>query len=75
MSRSRRYNPHCSITTAVSEKYEKQKANRRLRKKIKQVILNDDPDEMVIPIMDEIESVWHMSKDGKIRFEKMNILS
>jgi len=46
-----------------SEKKEKQLANRRLRKKAKQ-ILKDFVDDYIIPLKREVSNRWDWTKDG-----------
>jgi hypothetical protein len=64
MSRSYRKTPITGITTATSEKHDKQLANRRLRRVAKQV-LKDEPEAQVFPLKREVSDVWTMNKDGK----------
>ena len=62
MSDSRKKNPITGFTTAKSEKQDKRIANRRLRKKEKIAIYNDDE---LMPIMAQISNSYGFSKDGK----------
>ncbi|UII26535.1 hypothetical protein LVD15_25100 [Fulvivirga maritima] len=62
MSRSRRKTKVRGITTAKSEKEEKRKANRRLRRQVNQKI---NKEEEVLPELREVSDVWAFSKDGK----------
>jgi hypothetical protein len=64
MSRSHRKTPIMGITTAASEKRDKQFANRRLRRAVNQV-LKDEPEAPVLPLKREVSDVWAMDKDGK----------
>ncbi len=68
MSRSYRQTPIMGITTAASEKWDKQLANRRLRRVVKQV-LKGEPDAQVLPLQREVSDVWTMDKDGKHWFD------
>jgi hypothetical protein len=68
MSRSYRKTPIRGVTTAESEKLDKQLANRRLRRVVKQV-LKDEPDAQVLPHKREVSDVWAMDKDGKCWFD------
>ena len=68
MSSSRRKTPIMGITTAVSEKRDKQLANRRLRRVVKQA-LKDEPEVQVLPLKREVSDVWSMDKDGKRWFD------
>lgn len=65
---SRSYRKHCIIGNCnSSEKYDKRIANRILRRTVKE-LLRRDPDEVVLPIMDEVSDKWSMNKDGKSYF-------
>jgi hypothetical protein len=68
MSRSCRKTPIVGITTAASEKRDKQLANRRLRRVVKRV-LRDEPEAQVLPLKREVSDVWAMDKDGKCWFD------
>jgi hypothetical protein len=68
MSRSCRKTPIVGITTAASEKRDKQLANRRLRRVVKRV-LRDEPEAQVLPLKREVSDVWGMDKDGKRWFD------
>ncbi len=63
MSRSKRNTPKRGITTSESEKEEKRRANRTLRKKVKIQIKKGKP---VLSKLREISNVWAFSKDGKM---------
>ena len=75
MSRSRRKNPFCSITTGGfnrGEKDEKRMINRKARRMNRHKISIDiETTEEVIFIdkLREIHEVWEMRKDGKKRFD------
>lgn len=64
MSRSYRHNPIAAIAGSGSEKWDKQKANRKLRKRVKDAIRNNKE----IPLLREVSNVWMMNKDGKMYF-------
>ena len=65
MSRSRRKTPVVGWTLAESEKGDKQKANRKLRRLAKEAVrLAKEP-----PIQRETSNIWLMDKDGKQRFD------
>jgi hypothetical protein len=66
MSRSRRKSPYRGCGSS-SEKYEKQKANRKLRKKCKAAIRQG---EEVMPEKKEISNVWDWPKDGRFEIDK-----
>jgi hypothetical protein len=68
MSRSYRQTPIRGLTTAASEKRDKQLANQRLRRVMKQV-LKDEPEAQVLPLKREVSNVWTMDKDGKRWFD------
>jgi len=62
MSRSRKYTPIGAITTATSEKRDKQLANRRLRAALRSAVaLGAD----VLPEMRDVSDPWTFDKDGK----------
>jgi hypothetical protein len=66
MSRSRKKNNICGTTGVKSEKFDKQKSNRRLRKKIKQQIKNNKE---VFSLKKEVSDLWTFGKDGKHFFD------
>lgn len=68
MSRSRKKRPFSGITTAKSEKQEKQLANRRVRR-VNKSLLAFTNDETQLQLIREVSDVWCMSKDGKQRFD------
>ncbi|GGE95377.1 hypothetical protein [Hymenobacter cavernae] len=57
MARSYRRTPVFAITNAKSEKQDKRKANRLLRRKVRQ---GD-----IYLVLREVSNVWSFSKDGK----------
>jgi hypothetical protein len=63
MSRSRRKNPICAITTATTERLGKQCWHRAFRKAVRQHIAIDLDSE--IPHLREFFNTWTMEKDGK----------
>lgn len=68
MSRSRRKTKIFSSTCAESEKWYKQVAHRRLRRRVADAIresirTGDEPE--TFPIEDEISDPWDGPKDGK----------
>lgn len=63
MSRSRKKSKIHGITTAESEKQDKQEANRRLRRVVKQKV---NQGETELPELREISNIWGFAKDGKI---------
>lgn len=68
MSHSSRRHPVIGITTATSEKSDKQLAHRRHRRRV-HVVLDQDPDTPVLPHSRETSDRWTMAKDGKQRFD------
>jgi len=74
MSRSVKKNPVCGMTGAPSEKGNKQKASRAVRKRVKQKIGELrvgalDPDEAILPEPLEVADPYDFAKDGKMRFD------
>lgn len=65
MSRSRRKNPVCGLTTARSEKQDKQLSNRAWRRRVRGAIATGRE----IPDRREIHNVWTFAKDGTQRFD------
>jgi hypothetical protein len=68
MARSKRKTPIRGITTAQSEKRDKQSAHRRYRRKVK-AALQQVPDAEIFPHVRELSDTWSMGKDGKGRFD------
>jgi hypothetical protein len=66
MSRSRRKTPARGITTADSEKSDKVKAHRKLRRAVRIAI---DQNTDALPQEKEVSNKWTMAKDGKGRFD------
>jgi hypothetical protein len=60
------------MTTAESEQTWKREANRRLRRAsirvVKAVLHAGDPDELMLPVVDEVANQYDGPKDGKQRF-------
>lgn len=68
MSRSWKKRPFSGITTATSEKKDKQLANRHTRRVNKYLLsFTHDPDKLLLKR--ELSNVWSMAKDGKVRFD------
>jgi hypothetical protein len=63
MSRSKRHIPKRGITTSETEKENKRKANRNLRRKVKVQIKKG---ESKLSVLREVSSVWSFDKDGKM---------
>jgi hypothetical protein len=68
MSRSLRRHPIIGMTTATSEKEDKQLAHRRHRRRVNEV-LGQAPETPVLPHRRETSDPWNMAKDGKQRFD------
>ena len=62
MSRSKRKIPIFPNCKASSEKSEKQKANRKLRRIVKEKLALTDKE---LPQKKEISDIWNWGKDGK----------
>ena len=67
MSRSLKKHPFSGLTTARSEKKDKQAANRLLRR-VTHAKTKTGEVEGVLPALREVSDVWKMEKDGKRRF-------
>ena len=68
MSRSKKKTKIQAITTAKSEKENKQAANRKFRRIVKQKVTSEKTE---IPQIREISNVWSFDKDGKIYNSEM----
>jgi len=68
MSRSTRKRSIAGVTAAASEKRDKQKANRTLRRLAK-VRLQQGAAERVLPVKREVIDPWSMAKEGKLYFD------
>jgi len=64
MARSRRHTPIFGMTTHESEKADKRRANRRLRRLVREVVAASDAPE-VLPALREVSNPWSMAKDGR----------
>lgn len=65
MSRSYRKTPICGITTAISEKRDKQIANRRFRRNTRQLVKVGQEAPFHIRM---VSNVYNFDKDGKQYF-------
>ncbi len=63
MSRSYRKTPVRGVTTAPSDKEDKQRAHRALRRAERRAIARDDPG----PRLKDVSDPWSFAKDGKTR--------
>lgn len=68
MSRSRKKTPVCGMSTAKSEKQDKRLANRKDRRKNKEILGTTQDDANLLP-KKAISNVAEMDKDGKHRFD------
>ncbi len=68
MSKSEKKTKIRGITTAKSEKENKQDANRKFRRIIKQKVKSNESE---LPRIRELSNVWSFDKDGKIYDSKM----
>lgn len=68
MSRSKKKTKIQAITTAKSEKENKQAANRKFRRIVKQKVISEKTE---IPQIREVSNVWSFDKDGKIYNSEM----
>lgn len=64
MGKSRKKNP---VVNHGSGKYFKQKANRALRHRVKQMLYTD-PERDVLPILREVSNIYDSNKDGGITY-------
>ena len=64
MARSRRHTPIFGITSQESEKADKRRGNRRLRRLVREVVATSDAPE-VLPALREVSDPWSMAKDGR----------
>ena len=69
MGRSKRKHPFTGITMAASEKEWKREVNRQLRHASDQALKAGDPESDVLPVVNEIATLWEGPKDGKSRFD------
>lgn len=68
MTRSYRRTPVAGITKSESEKADKVRAHRRLRRIVRCKVFKFG-DDTVLPDVREIENVYSWDKDGKMRFD------
>ena len=71
MARSHLYTPVTGNTLASSEKKDKRIANRRERRRVRQIVNAcslSEFDSLVLPLKRELSNVWDFDKDGKHRF-------
>ena len=65
MARSRKKTPIAGLTSARSEKADKQAAHRRERRKVRTVLTVESAPEL-LPDRREVSDVWVYAKDGKV---------
>jgi hypothetical protein len=67
MARSRRKTPATGITTADSEKSDKQASHRKVRRAVRQLVpLQRSP---LLPLEKQLTNPFSLAKDGKARFD------
>ncbi len=67
MSRSKKKTPVSGITTAKSEKRDKQASHRKIRRRVRQLPVESG--DVVLPLERQLSNPWTMSKDGKACFD------
>jgi hypothetical protein len=70
MSRSYKKHPIAGISTAASEKKDKQRYNRRFRRATRD-ILSTNPATETLPHLYDYSNPWCMDKDGKRWFNRL----
>jgi hypothetical protein len=65
MSRSRRHTPVVGIAMGTSEREDKRKANRALRRGVRTALTRTEDDPEALPKLREVSDVWGMAKDGR----------
>lgn len=75
MSRSRKKNPFVGFTTADSEKKDKTKSNKKLRRIQKEKLNKSfiDFDGNVFPDIKEVSNIYDFAKDGKKFYDNNKI--
>ncbi len=68
MSRSVRKKSVSGVTAATSDKFDKQKANRALRRLTK-VAMQESAEDKVLPVTREVRDIWSTAKEGKLYFD------
>ena len=69
MSRSYKKNSITGNSGSSSEKKDKQLCNKKLRRKIKQIMNKEEVDDWLFPIPNEIQDTWLMPKERKSYFD------
>lgn len=71
MSRSYRHSMIAGFSNGQSDKYFKQKSNRKLRKKVRMLCNTvEDFDDINFPLLREVSDIYDGSKDGKCYHKK-----
>jgi hypothetical protein len=70
MARSTKRTSIAGISMASSEKADKRLANRRYRRRVRQVLATE-PGADLLPERRELSNVWTMAKDGKHWFDPL----
>ena len=65
MSRSVRKKSVAGVTAAASDKFDKQKANRALRRLTK-VAMQESAEDKILPVTREVRDIWSTTKEGKL---------
>jgi hypothetical protein len=67
VARSRRKTPASGISTAVSDKADKQASHRKVRRAVRQLVpIQADP---LLPLEKQLTNPASLAKDGKARFD------
>lgn len=66
MSRSYKHTNISAHTTAESEKKDKRIANKKYRRKVRELLRNETYE---LPLLREVSNVFNMDKDGKAFFD------
>jgi len=71
MSRSRRKKPIASVAIKNgSERFDKQKTNRKLRNKIRQILRKTPVDaDPIFPVVREVSNSYFFAKEAKLLFD------
>ena len=68
MSRSHKKHPYTGFTCSDSEKEDKVRANRKLRREENTLLRNlapEEAEELILPLPNEVENPYSFAKDGK----------
>lgn len=67
MSRSKKKTPICGVSTARSEKADKQASHRKIRRRVRQTDVESG--DVALPLERQLTNPWSMAKDGKVCFD------